>query len=91
MAGFVSRLGSQAITTGSNHATVKRFSGFSLVGSVAGVIRFRQATVGGAIILQTTCPNGVNTIVFPGAFLTPGGVYVELVSGTFTEGTLITS
>lgn len=73
----------QTITPNSEHAGVGMLRGWSLRGTF--VINLHKAVVGGDIIASIS---NTSYELFPDAILSPGGVYVEVVSGTLTQGTL---
>ena len=74
----------QAVTGGTNHGAVQNLRGWSLRGTTL-VVRLRKAVVGGAILATIA---GDSHELFPDAIDAEGGTYVEVVSGTLTEGVL---
>jgi len=78
---------SVTITGDANHASAKRFAGWSVRESatIAGAARinFRLGSVSGQIlaVLELQADRS-DTMFFPCEFQTPGGVYVEVASGT---------
>lgn len=73
----------QVITGGTNHANVQNLRGWSLRGTV--VVRLRKAAVDGDILATI---DGDTHDLFPDSIDAEGGTYVEIVSGTLTEGVL---
>lgn len=73
----------QTITVNNNHANVGMLRGWSLRGTF--VINFREAVVGGDIIGSVS---NTSYEMFGDAIIADGGVYVEVVSGSLTQGTL---
>ena len=72
------------ITTGANHAAVQNLRGWSIRGTTP-VIRLRAELVTGQILV--TLP-GDDTQLLDDIINAPLGTFVELVSGTLTEGVL---
>ena len=84
------RLVPTSVVTGTNHAAVKRFRGYTITSGAAAVeLRFRDGSLTGQILWRMTgLSNATRDEMFPAPFDSPNGVYVELISGTFTEGQL---
>ena len=77
-----------AITTGSNHAAVQNVKGWCL-NSTDAVLRLRKELVTGDILAVINCAvAGAAIMYLPEALDAREGCYVELVSGTLTEGLL---
>lgn len=71
------------VTANSNHAGVQNLRGWSLRGTF--VVRLRAASDTGQIL--GTIENQSHEL-FGDVIDAPGGTYVEVVSGTLTEGVL---
>lgn len=75
----------QAITPGSNHASVEQLGGFSIEedSSAAAQVVLRKGSVSGTIFwhLNLTADQSAS-IMFPRPIATEGGVYVQEVSGS---------
>lgn len=83
-------IGAIDCAAGANHAAVKELRGFSFIGSGAGVFRLRHGAVDGQILRHVNVPaTGAVSEVFPEAFKTPSGVYVQAIAGTISEGVLL--
>lgn len=78
----------KVITTGANHAETQNLKGWCL-NSTDAVLRLRKKIVTGDIIALVNCAvAGAAIQVLPEALASEEGTYVELVSGTLTEGYL---
>lgn len=74
----------QTISGGTNHTNVQDVRGWSLRGTTL-VVRLRRAAVAGQILATIA---GDSHQLFPDSINAVGGTYVEVVSGTLTEGVL---
>ena len=72
------------ITADSNHTDAEYLYGISARGTFTA--RLRLNSVSGQILYNIT---DATDIIFPMAFRCDGGTYVEVASGTITEGVLI--
>jgi hypothetical protein len=82
-------VGPHTASANTNHPSVTQFRGYSVSGSASGMLRFRHGSVAGQILCTVEVPNGTSLPqIFPEHMITPDGVYVQIVSGTFTEGVL---
>ena len=72
------------VTANSNHADVGYLRGWSLRGTF--VARLRAGSVSGQILASV---ENSQSEVFDSAILATGGTYVEVVTGTITEGVLL--
>lgn len=76
------------ITTGSNHAVAQNLKGWCL-DSTDAVLRLRKELVTGDVIALIDCGvSGAAVMALPEALDAREGTYVELVSGTLTDGYL---
>jgi hypothetical protein len=74
------------IAANTNHPEAEYLAGFSTVGTFTA--RLRRNTVTGQILYNIA--NG-SSEVWPMSFRVDGGVYVEVVTGSITEGVLLYS
>ena len=71
------------LTLGANHGAAQNLRGWSVQGTV--VLRLRKLNVTGAVLAIV---ENSGAEVFSNVVDAQGGTYVELVSGTLTEGIL---